>query len=164
MIEEGLWKIAALLLSVVLLFVVPMYLSFERQDELIRHMIESDVRQTSDKIREIGYVDESLLNELEQELNATGYSYDLELEHLEKRFSEEDGQLKVFYEGTYTEDILAVIAGGQRYTCHIGDFFYIKVVNKTQTNANLLRKLLGIRYKGFTLRIKSGGIVRYGDT
>lgn len=164
MIEDGLWKVAAVLLSVVLLFVVPMYLSYERQDEIIYHTVERATDQFSEKVREIGYVDRMLLEQLKSELNATGYTYDVALEHLEKRFSENNGLLEVYYEGTYTEDIAAVLAQGEQYRCHIGDFFYVKVRCTSRSNADVLRGLFGVHVNRSMLQLKSGGIIRYGDT
>lgn len=164
MIEEGLWKIAAFLLCIVLLFVVPLYLSYERQEEVIYHTVLTEVDSFSEKVREVGYVDSSMIRQLEDSLSATGYFYKIEFEHLAKQFSDNEGKIEVFYEGTYTEDIYSVLSSGERYPCNIGDFFFVKVKNTTLSKTAALRQLLGIKYKGSAIRIKSGGIIRYGDT
>jgi len=164
MIEEGLWKISAVLLSIVLLFIVPSYLSYERQEDIIYHLAITHVDQLSEKVREIGYLDQAMLNQFLDAMNATGYMYDIEFEHLAKRFSDHGGTIEVYYDGTYTEGIYEVLSRGDRYACHVGDFFFIKVVNTTPTKTAQLRRLLGIRSSGTSIHIKSGGIVRYGDT
>jgi len=164
MVEEGLWKVAAILLSIVLLFIVPSYLSYERQEEIIYHLAMTHVNQLSEKVREIGYLDQAMLNQFLDVMNSTGYMYDIEFEHLAKRFSDNGGTLEVYYDGTYTEGIYEVLSHGERYACHVGDFFFIKVVNKTPTKTAQLRRLLGIRSGEASIFIKSGGIVRYGDT
>lgn len=164
MIEEGLWKIAGFIMCVVLLFVVPTYLSYERQEEVIYHLVINQVDQITERVRETGYLDQSILNQLNDGLLSTGYFYEVEIEHLAKRFSDNAGRLDVFYEGTYTDDIYAVVSQGDRYSLHIGDFFFIKVRNTTMTKSAQLRQLLGIKNKGSTIFINSGGIVRYGDT
>jgi hypothetical protein len=164
MIEDGLWKIAAGILCVVLLFVVPTYLSYERQEEVIYHLVMNQVEYITERVRETGYLDQSMVNQLNDGLHSTGYFYEVEFEHLAKRFSDNGGKLEVFYEGTYTEDIIATLETGERYSCRVGDFFFIKVRNTTLSKSARLRHLFGSTYAGPFIFFKTGGIVRYGDT
>lgn len=164
MIQDSLWKILSILICVVMLFVVPMLLSYQRQDAIIYNMVQIQVDKISEKVRESGYIDHSMLVELNSYLDASGNKYDVELEHLAKAFATDGTSIKVYYDGFYTDEIMSEIRLNQRYTMHVGDFFYIHVKNSGKTKGQFVTSVFGGSSGGPGIVIVSGGIVRYGDT
>jgi len=164
MIQESLWKILSILICVVMLFVVPVLLSYQRQDAITYNMVQIEVDKISEKVRESGYIDHSMLVELYSYLDASGNKYEVELEHLAKAFASDGLNMKVYYDGTYTDDIIDGINMNQRYSMHVGDFFYIHIKNSGKTKSQLVNSIFGSSSGGPGIVIVSGGLVRYGDT
>lgn len=164
MVQDSLWKILSILICVVMLFVVPILLSYQRQDAISYNMVQIEVDKISEKVRESGYIDRSMLVELYSYLDASGNKYDVELEHLAKSFASDGSRMKVYYDGTYTPDIIDEINLNQSYNMHVGDFFYIHVENSGRTKAQFVNSIFGVSSGGPGIVIVSGGLVRYGDT
>lgn len=164
MIQDSLWKILSILICVVMLFVVPVLLSYQRQDVITYNMVQIEVDKISEKVRESGYIDHAMLVELYSYLDASGNKYDVELEHLAKSFASDGLAMKVYYEGTYTSDIIDRIKLNDRYDLHVGDFFYIRVNSRGQTKSQFVNSIFASHSGGPGIVIVSGGIVRYGDT
>ena len=164
MIEDSLWKMFGIILGVILIFAVPTMYSYQRQDDIIYNLIMSETSEFSQKIRESGKINQQMLNELNQILYTSGLTYEIELEHQEKCFSEEDGLMEVYYEGTYTQDINAIVEKEGTYRLNSGDFFYVRIRNTSRTKSQSIRSLLGLR-GGVNpeIYVVSGGIVRYGN-
>ncbi len=164
MIEESLWKIFGLILGVVLIFVAPTIYSYQRQDDIVYNLVMAKTNELSQKIRESGKVNQPMLDELNHILRTSGLIYEVELEHQQKRFSEEDGRMEVYYEGVYTQDIYAWIQANGTYRLSSGDFFYVRVRNTSVTKSQSFRDILDIGgVKSNEIYIVSGGIVRYGN-
>ncbi len=82
MIQEVLWKVLGMLICVVMLFVVPTMLSYQRQDAIAYNLVQVEVQAFGERVRESGYVDHMMVRELEAKLSAPG-TVDMKLEHLE---------------------------------------------------------------------------------
>lgn len=164
MIQDSLYKLLAILLSLVMLFLVPTVLSFQRQDAIAYNLVQVEVNRFSEMVRESGYVDQQMMTALNSTLNATGNNYKVEFEHLEKAFSSDGTSIKVYYDGSYTEDIIEEVNLHKKYRMSIGDFFYVTVENTSQTKSQLFNTFIGMRSGGPGIRVISGGVIRYGDT
>lgn len=170
MISDSLWKILGILLAGILLYVTPLISAYEREDALIASYVDTETREFSEKIQEIGYLDKNMYMDFTSKLAATGNVYDIELEHLSKNYEKEsflkqtDYTEDLYYNGTYEEDILDEINIGNKYKMKVGDFFFVTVKNKNLTKSQTIGKILGIGFKGRGIFYKRGGTVRYGDT
>jgi hypothetical protein len=164
MIEDSLWKIFGIILGVVLIFVVPTVYSYQRQDDIVYNLIMTEANEFSQKIRESGKVNRQMLDELNQVLQASGLTYEIELEHQQKRFSEDEGFMEVYYDGVYTDRIFEWVETQGAYRLNSGDFFYVRIRNTSRTKGQSFRNILGIGgMKNSEIYIVSGGIVRYGN-
>ncbi len=163
MIQEVLWKVLGMLICVVMLFVVPTMLSYQRQDAIAYNLVQVEVQAFGERVRESGYVDHMMVRELEAKLSATGNRFDMKLEHLEKSFADDGGGMRVYYKGSYTGDILEAIDGGARYDMHVGDFFYVRLTSTALSASQSFNRILGMASGGPGIHVVSGGIVRYGD-
>lgn len=165
MIQESLYKIAGIILCVVLLYVVPTLYSFERQDDIVYNLVTSATNDFSQQVREVGYIDRELYDEFMNQLLATGLSYQVEMSHLEKRYGQNQGQVEVYYQGIYQDEIKECLTLSDRYPMKIGDFFYVKVQNTGKTKGDGLKSMIGIPTSSLPrIFLKSGGIVRYGGS
>ncbi|MBN2220969.1 MAG: hypothetical protein JW708_02105 [Vallitaleaceae bacterium] len=163
MIQESLYKIAGIILCVIMLFVIPTLYSFERQDDIVYNLVNSATNELSQRVREVGYIDRELYHEYINRLSATGLSYQVEMSHMEKRYGQNQGRVEVYYHGYYQEEIEEYLKGNDRYPMKIGDFFYIKVQNTGRTKGDGLKSMIGIPTSSLPrIYLKSGGIVRYG--
>ncbi len=164
MIEESLWKIFGILLGVVLIFVLPTVYSYQRQEDILYNMITTETNTFSQKVRESGKVNQSMLNELYSVLRTSGLTYEFEIEHQKKRFSEHEGNIDVYYEGFYTEDIQEILYVEGEYRLATGDFFYVRIRNTSPTKSQGFRRILGVSgMKSHDIYVVSGGVVRYGN-
>lgn len=162
MMMQALDRLFALLLIVVLLFVIPTYYRFQRQEEINYQMVLTETQKTADLICELGYIESNSLTELEAVLAATGTGYRLTLAHLQKHFSEntETGKLEYYYEGNYNYEIYRKIKADGRYDMDLGDFFYISVENNTPTPFQQLKTMLGMADHDRVIMARSGGLIR----
>lgn len=157
---EALDKLLSFLLIVILLFVLPVFHLYQRQDDINYHYVVVETQKTADLICEVGYVDKVALRKLEAALAATGTTYEVELIHLEKKFVNNQ-ETKAYYEATYRQAIDEEISQNGYYSMGLGDFFYISVENSSETTYQRLRSFVGLSGGNHQMMTKSGGLVRY---
>lgn len=159
---QALDRLAAIILIVVLLFVVPTFYQYQRQEDISYQSILLETQRTADLICELGYLEENNLSTLKAVLGASGANYKITLTHLQKQYkeSETEENVAVYYIGSYNEDIYAKIKAEGRYTMDLGDFFYIGVENTSKTPFQQLKKVLGLPSAEVTIVTKSGGLIR----
>jgi hypothetical protein len=138
-------------------------LAYERQDRIIYNVVSQEVTTFSETVKEVGYIDKTMLNGFYAKIHGTGLDYDIHLEHLEKVFTEDGGEIKAHYDGHYTEDIIEFIESHGPYKFRVGDFFFLRVSNNGLTKSQSLRLLLGLKGKGPGIYYTGGGVIRYGD-
>lgn len=153
-----------MIICVVMLFVVPTVIGYQRQDMMIYNMVQTEVTSFSEKVREIGYIDQGMINDFYGKLHSSGLDYDISLEHLSKSFADDGGNMKAYYDGTYSEDIIAEMNINGRYEMVVGDFFYIRVESTSFTKSQVFYNLIGVDAKGPGIYVTSGGMVRYSDS
>lgn len=163
MIQDSLWKILGIIICVVMLFVVPTLSIYQRQEDIAYNILLNEANSFSQKVREIGYIDQPLLNQLNGAISSLGMSFEVTLEHQVKKFASDEGEYKVFYEGIYTTDIYKEIEINKRYSMAMGDFFYIRIKNTSTSAYGSIKRMLGFG-NGTFLYVVSGGIVRYGNS
>ncbi|MGG0821696.1 hypothetical protein ABE099_02375 [Paenibacillus turicensis] len=166
--EFSLSKVIAVLIAVVLLFGYPLYQQAQRQDELTELVVHGAVTEFVDAVRTKGYITPQMYNEFNRKLGATGNQYDVQMEHMHKRYnplyadpsnpsSTFDNNFDIYFNGHYTEEIMNALfpsdknsAGryptiGTNYSgikadpMSVGDFFTVKVKNINRTMATILR-------------------------
>ncbi len=164
--ENILWKLLAFILAVVLMFLAPIVTFYDRVDLISYNNVYSATNEFADISRELGVINKSNYNKFISTLNATGLTYDIEFEHLQKvyypRFDDSGnptGSVEVRYEGTYGEDIgEQVLSGG--YVMESGDILYVQVSNSSNTVGEVLKsRLLGLSIPKKTIFVKGGGLV-----
>ncbi|MDF1618013.1 hypothetical protein [Petrocella sp. FN5] len=167
--EQVLWKILGIILSVILMFVVPIMNLYERQDNISYNIITTQLNQMTDSVRDIGGLDASAYHAFLRALDQTGNGYSISLEHYEKVYVPvyNEGGLfmedyHISYEGFYKDDIEAVLNTGGFYPMNQGDMFFVSVQNVTPTKSQMVRQILhGMDSSYPTLIVRGGGMVRH---
>ncbi len=160
MIISALDRLLALLLIVVLLFVVPTYYQYQRQEDINYQLVLLETQKTADLICELGYIEENSLTRLYALLGATGTAYRVTLSHLRKGYAANDEEWQVYYVGSYNNEIYEEIKAKGRYKMDLGDFFYISVENTSKTPFQQMKAALGFRSEGAVIVSRSGGLIR----
>jgi len=156
--EQVLWKILGIFLSVILMFVVP-----------IMNVITTQLNQMTDGARDIGGLDASAYHAFLHALDRTGNSYSISLEHYEKVYVpvyNNDGSFSeryhISYEGFYKDDIELLIRIDGFYPMGQGDMFFVSVQNTTPTKSQIVRQILyGMNPRYPSLIVRGGGMVRH---
>ncbi|AGA60033.1 hypothetical protein Theco_4031 (plasmid) [Thermobacillus composti KWC4] len=176
-------KIFAAFLAALLLYVWPVSEAYERQDDLSYMIAYNAVTNFVNAVRDKGYISPTMYNDFVQELQMTGNTYDIQLEHYHKRYNPVysdpanpatfQNRFNVDYEGFYNNQIMPVLFPdstepkndeSRKYKMAVGDYFYVKVRNTNQTNAGIIRDFLnGGLSENTRIYIPYGGMILNED-
>lgn len=169
MVENALWKILALIISVLLLFIIPLQNMFQRQDDISYTIVYTESNKFIDTARDIGYFNEEMYLNFINKLKSTGNIYNITLEHYYKRYipiyDSTDtiylNKYTISYEGIYTDDILEDLKNEGIYKMKSGDLIYINVTNTSKTKASKLRDIIyNNSLKHPSIYVRGGGMVK----
>jgi len=177
-------KFVAALLAVALMFVYPAAEAYRKQDDLSRLVVYNAVTQFVDAVRNKGYLTPAMYQDFRQEIEATGNVFDVQMEHLHKKYTPVytdaanpdtfQNDVDVSYEGFYTTDILSVIYPdntlpkdheARRYRMNVGDFFKVTVKNVNRTAGTIMMDFVSGSISGDApvLAFPYGGMVLNED-
>lgn len=142
--------VIAIFLAVILMFLFPMLSVSERTDDISQLAVETAVSKFVDDSRSIGKITMANYDELVSALNATGNSYDIELEH--KVLDENIGKKSAWTDGTvvgenvyysvYTSQILdRLTKENVDYQMKEGDILVCTAKNNNTTLSQTLRSV-----------------------
>lgn len=141
--------VIAIFLAVVLMFVFPMLSVSERADDISQLAVQTAVSDFVDNSRAIGKITVANYEKLVNSLNATGNSYDIEMElksldeNVGKKTAWTKGEVigeNVYY-SIYTSQILEVLMKeeGEDYLMKEGDIFGCTAKNNNTTISQTIR-------------------------
>lgn len=149
--SDTLITIVAILLAAVLMFIFPLLSVSERSDDISQLSVASATAEFVDNSRSIGKITMDNYTTLISKINATGNSYDVELEV--KVLDENIGKKSAWTQGTvigenvyysvYTSQIVEVLKEKGIYTMKEGDIISASVKN---TNKTLSQTIRGVFY------------------
>lgn len=148
---DTLMTVVAVFLAVILMFLFPMLSVSERTDDISQLAVETAVSEFVDNSRAVGKITMQNYEKLVNALNATGNSYDIEIEHkvldenVGKKTAWTQGQVigeNVYY-SVYTSQILDTITGdnAKDYLLKEGDLLSCTAKNTNQTISQTLRSV-----------------------
>ncbi len=159
MIEEALWKTAALVAAVFLLIIAPLMASYERMDDIAYVHVMAETEAFVDGMLEKGQLTDDMWRIYKKKLGATGLLFDVELAHYRKQ-PLENGD--IWMEGTYNVDILDALGSDGVFTMMTGEYIYITVKNRKATKAEQIKGVLLVRGgRAGTIFYRDGGMVRH---
>lgn len=84
--EGSLQKIIAAIVGVLILFIIPVYMAYEKVDDIAYSLVLKITQNFVDNVRDKGYISPEMYSDLVSDLMATGNMYDIEIEHVKKRY------------------------------------------------------------------------------
>lgn len=84
--ENYFQRIVAFLLSILLFFIFPIYVTYEKKDDLSHAMASKITHLFVDNVRNKGYISPTMYDDFNKLLRVTGNDYDIEMEHYKKRY------------------------------------------------------------------------------
>ncbi len=164
--SEMLWKIFAIILAVILVFIAPILMFYDRMDATTYNIAYDAVNEFVDSSRELGVINKSNYDKFAAKLAATGLIYDVEVEHYKKVYipvigddGKETGEIKSAYQGVFDSDILGSIEDDD-YILEAGDMLYLRVYNKSASMGELIKaRIFGLSVSEGTIYVRSGGMV-----
>ena len=149
--SDTLITIVAILLAAVLMFIFPLLSVSERSDDISQLSVASATAEFVDNSRSVGKITMDNYTKLITTINATGNSYDVEMEV--KILDENIGKKSAWTQGTvigenvyysiYTSQVVEVLEKSGVYTMKEGDIFSVSVKN---TNKTLSQTIRGVFY------------------
>ncbi|MEG0872484.1 MAG: dockerin type I repeat-containing protein [Clostridia bacterium] len=107
--EDNLQRVFTILISVIIFFMLPLYISFEKKDDISYGLALKITSNFVNNVTSKGYITNQMYNEFVSNLSATGNVYDVKLEHVAKKYYPVIYQ----YNTTYTD-----ITGKTDYILH----------------------------------------------
>lgn len=176
-------KVFAIIMAILLLYIFPISAAFDNQDDVSELVVLRAVTTFVDAVRDKGYISPTMYNDFVQGLHATGNTFDIQMEHGQKRYDpvyEDPTRPETFrdayaihYETFYNAQMLPVLfpntAAGKddqmrRYKLAVGDTFHVVVKNTNRTNGTILHDFVNNASSPHEkIFIPYGGVVRNED-
>lgn len=163
-------RVVAILISVVIFFILPVYIAYEKQDDIAYALALSITTDFVDSVESKGYISAEMYSDFIDRLTVTHNSYDIYMEHTSKKYNPviysytddlstvrakfdynlykeqyEDGAITVDG-GTYNNLVLAYDLADKKYT----QDQILEVINSTDRSLSVLTSLDG--YKAMNYR------------
>lgn len=169
---DGLSKIVATFVAVLLLFIYPLSHMADNQEESMKLLVLSATTQLVDGIRDKGYLDLEMYDGFLETLAITGCTYEVALTHRHKSFypiytdvldpATFTGDYEAYYEGFFTEEILSGLNSSGIYYLSKDDYVLIEVYNTSKTFAAKVKTfIIGDSIPARSIYVQYGGQVRY---
>lgn len=139
--------VVAIFLAVVLMFLFPIMSISERTDDISQLAVQTAVTEFVDDSRSIGKITQANYDKLVSALEATGNSYDIEIEV--KLLDENVGKKTAWTSGTtlgenaytsvFTSQVMESLKGNQVYPMKEGDILSCSVKNNNPTLSQTFR-------------------------
>lgn len=175
---ETISKFLAVVLLVGFIFIVPNFLHAENADAVSQQAVQAYTVDFVENIKKQGKITQSMYNEFENELGATGHTFKIDFTHVHS-------YVTPVYEGTevigtrtnedhyYSNDIKAALftkevseleaQAGQvsgEYHMKKGDYITVHVFNTDQTLSDFFRSMFyGASKKGGSIEVVYGGTI-----
>ncbi len=119
-------RVIEILVTVVLLFLVPVYYISLKQDAVCRVQVQTETAYFVDSVRNQGYLTRNMYELFLKELDRTGQVYDVELTYYKRvEVQNEAGEYETHYESSRMEEFLSE----EKAEFQKGGFFKAEVQN-----------------------------------
>lgn len=85
--DDTLQRVFSILISVLILFILPLYITFEKIDDISYSLALKITSNFVDNVTAKGYISEEMYNDFVSELAVTGNVYDIKMEHVSKKYN-----------------------------------------------------------------------------
>ncbi len=144
---DTLITIIAIFLAAVLMFVFPLLSVSERNDDIAQLAVQTATSDFVNSVKTTGLITQDKYSQFIQTLNATGNTYDVDIEAkiLDENLSTKVGQANLekigenVYYSVYTSQIEQVLKSSPKFTLKEGDMISVTVKNTNKTIAQMLK-------------------------
>ena len=161
---DSLSIVFTVIVAVLIMFLIPMLDSWERQDDLSYMAVYSATTDFVDAVRNTGVLTSSMYNSFLTQIYGTGNSFDVTLEHREYLITPTGNPARpteVNYLYHYTSEIESTLTSGDIYTFDKGDFFYVSIKNTNKTQATMMKQTIyGTLLESFSIGVPYGGQIK----
>ena len=84
--EDNLQRVFSILISVLILFILPLYITFEKIDDISYSLALKITSNFVDNVTAKGYVSKEMYNDFVTKLSVTANVYDVKMEHLSRKY------------------------------------------------------------------------------
>lgn len=126
-------KVVSILISVVIFFILPVYIAYEKRDDISYALALKITTDFVENVNSKGYISSDMYSEFLSELSVTQNSYDIYMEHTAKKYN------PVIY--SYTDD-LKTIAGKFDYNLYKDEYENGQIVINDGKNAGTYNNLV----------------------
>lgn len=84
--ESSFQKIIAAIVGVMIMFIIPVYIAFEKVDDISYNLVLKHTQSFVDNVRERGYISPEMYSDFVANIHSTNNSYDVQIEHVKKRY------------------------------------------------------------------------------
>ena len=85
--EDNVQRIFSILLAVLMFFLLPLYIAFEKKDDISYNLALQITTNFVNSVTEKGYLTYDMYNDFITELTTTGNVYDIKLEYIAKQYN-----------------------------------------------------------------------------
>lgn len=85
--EDNLQRIFSVLISVFIFFILPLYITYEKVDDISYSLALKITSNFVDNVTSKGYISKNMYEEFVNALETTHNTYDVKLEHIEKKYT-----------------------------------------------------------------------------
>lgn len=108
--EDNVQTIVTVIISIFLLFIFPVYMAYEKKDDISYVLAMRYTQDLVDNVRSKGYLTKEMYEDYRARLKVTGNSYDIQLTHeynrydpITKYYKEQDGKYVIVRTSTHEE-------------------------------------------------------------
>lgn len=180
---NALSKVFAVILAVLVLYYVPTYQIYKKEEDLAYVNTYEVVTEFVDNVRMKGFITPQMYEDFQSKLHIGNVLYDVQMVHQHKIYSPVytnpgdlnsfTGKYEVQYDEFYWEQIEPYLFGTasstdykeRKYKLENGDFFQVYVENKTKFKSTMLFDFLtgGLSSDAVVISIPYGGMVLNED-
>lgn len=160
--QDSIGKITAIFLAAVLLFLVPLSLYFQRQDNLHQLYVMTETVYLTDAVRNTGRLTEGMYEEFKHKLESLGNIYEISLRHTRFTYRKPEEAYLEQPEHFYTAEILSALYEEGEYRFLKDDFFRVEVIRKNHTpGERIFKNFTGAVFEEGTVEAYYGGSIKY---
>jgi hypothetical protein len=167
-------RVTAVVIAIILMFIVPMQLHSQQQDQISQDYVKVATKDFERKIVESGKITIDDYEEFLEKLNATGNLYKINITHshtiIDPKYSSttvdstKTKDLAKYTTNTYTDSILNEIYNtnnGGIYLMSVGDYVSISIANKSKTIGTKFKEMVyNTSFNQEQIVVRCGGVIR----
>lgn len=152
--EDNIQTILIFLISIIILFIFPVYIAYEKKDDISYVLALSYTQSFVEEVRNKGYITYDDYASYVGMISSAGNIFDVKMEHKHKAVYPTTSGYSVKTEIYNTKYILNIIKGGiNKYYMNTDDVFSITIKNRNTTLATVIFNLVTINSQDMNTRI-----------